>query len=179
MSLAPDVCRCRHAEQDCTLGVPGEYFANGITRISTPQAEGPSALNLAVASPLLALASVFSLGPREGRSCFDAALLERMEKGAAAVLASAPNQTVEGYRIRSMLTPNDLAELRITLPICEDRLHSAAARVRTQAGRRKVGSIQNIEHLRAELYVESLRDTWNLVVLQHGEVNVEQSRPDD
>jgi len=34
--------------------------------ISTQQAAGPPALNLVVASPLLALAAVFSLGPREG-----------------------------------------------------------------------------------------------------------------
>ena len=37
--------------------------------------------------------------------------------------------------------------------------------------------IENIKHLHAELYVEVLRDSLDLIVFEHGEVQVCDSRP--
>ena len=73
---------------------------------------------------------------------------------------------------RGNLRLNDLAELGISRSVCEDRLHRAATCVGIESGRRKVGSIQNIEHLRAELHVERFRDPWDVIVLQQGEINI-------
>src|SRR5437773_11608833 len=71
---------------------------------------------------------------------------------------------------------NDLAEQGIALPVCKDRLHGAATGVWVQCGRSKISPVQDVEHLRAELHVEGLRDPWDVVVLQHGKINVEESR---
>src|SRR5437016_3977846 len=74
---------------------------------------------------------------------------------------------------------DDLAELGIARPVSEDRLHGAATGVWVQCRRSKISPVQDIEHLRPKLYVERLRDSRDVVVLQHGEIDAEQSGSDD
>src|SRR5437899_8773578 len=74
---------------------------------------------------------------------------------------------------------DDLAELGIAHPVSEDRLHGAATGVWVQCRRSKISPVQDVKHLRAELHVEGLRDPRDVVVLQHGEIDAEQSGSDD
>jgi hypothetical protein len=38
--------------------------------------------------------------------------------------------------------------------------------------------IENIKHLRSELHIKAIRDPRNRKVLENGEINVDQARPD-
>src|SRR5579872_559540 len=77
------------------------------------------------------------------------------------------------------LRRSKLPELRIRLARREDRFHRPAALICVQCRRGKVGAIESVEGLRAELHVEGLGNLSYVVVLDHGEIDVNQSGAND
>src|SRR5579859_4380382 len=74
------------------------------------------------------------------------------------------------------LGQSDAAESGNRLSGRADDLERPASLVCGQCRRRKVGAIQDVEKLRAELDIEGLRDLGNVIVLHHGEIDVKQPR---